>query len=158
MHRPQTGKPLPVSRPVTKPVPWTLRRGVSAAITIGALAAAAAVVAAVWLTRSPETQQRYPTGLQSVTPAPGAQVPRQSPVGARLEAGWTPSLQIDGIPIPPAQLDAGTAQLGEHFFAPGPDKAMAELPSGQVCAEITATPFAQLEAPNLTYRWCFTTF
>ena len=140
--------------------PWALRRGVSAAVTAAALAGVAAVVLTVWLTRGADTVPGagYPAGLQAVTPTPGAQVPRQSPVGARVEPGWAPTLIIDGTPIPPAQLDAGTLQLGEHFFAPGPGKAIEELPTGRVCAAVTAAPVTAQQAPDLVYEWCFTTF
>lgn len=139
-------------------VPWALRRGVSVAVTTGALVAAAAVVLAVWLTRSSETVSSYPVGLQGVVPAPDAQVPRQTPVGARVDPGWEPTLVIDGVPIPSGQLDAGTTQLGEYFFAPGEGKAISQLRSGKICAVIRATPVTALEAPDLVYEWCFTTF
>lgn len=120
--------------------------------------AALAVVAAVWLTRGPEPVSNYPVGLQGVAPSPGAQVPRQTPVGARVEPAWEPQLVIDGVSIPSSQLDAGTTQLGEYFFAPGPGKAIEELRSGRICAVVTATPVIALEAPDLIYEWCFTTF
>ncbi|WP_419945448.1 hypothetical protein [Candidatus Poriferisodalis sp.] len=139
-------------------VPWALRRGVSVAVTTGALVAAAAVVLAVWLTRGSDTVSSYPVGLEGVVPAPDAQAPRQTPVGARLEPGWEPTIIIDGVRIPSSQLDAGTIQLGEYFFAPGEGKAIERLRSGQVCAVVRAAPVTALEAPDLVYRWCFVTF
>lgn len=139
-------------------VPWALRRGVSTAVTLGALVAAAAVVLAVWLTRSGETTSPYPSGLRAVTPVPGANVPHQSPVGARLEAGWKLTLVINGTTIPADELDAGTTQLGEYFFAPGDGKAIERLRPGRSCASLTATPTIDIEAPDFAYEWCFTTF
>lgn len=139
-------------------VPWALRRGVSVAVTAGALVAAAAVVLAVWLTRGAETVSSYPVGLQGVVPAPDAQVPRQTPVGVRLDPGWEPRLTIDSVSIPIGQLDAGTVQLGEYFFAPGEGKAIERLRSGRICAVVSAAPVTALEAPDLVYEWCFTTF
>ena len=139
-------------------VPWALRRGVSVAVTAGALVAAAAVVLAVWLTRGTEVVSSYPVGLQGVVPAPDAQVPRQTPVGARLEPGWEPKLTIDGVPIPIGQLGAGTTQLGEYFFAPGEGKVIERLRSGRICAVVRASPVTALEAPDVVYEWCFTTF
>ena len=139
-------------------VPWALRRGVSVAITSGALIAAAAVVLAVWLTRGSDTVSSYPVGLQGVVPAPDAQVPRQTSVGARLESGWEPTLTIDGVPIPSSQLDAGTTQLGEYFFSPGEGKVIERLRSGRICAVVRAAPVTALEAPDLVYEWCFVTF
>ena len=140
------------------PIPWALRKGVSTAITLGVLAAAAGVVLAVWLSRGGEASPSYPSGLQEVVPVPGARVPRQSPIGARLDAGWKPTLVIGGTTIPVSQLDAGTTQLGEYFFAPGPGKAIEELRSGQTCARVTATPIVDVEAADFSFAWCFNTF
>lgn len=139
-------------------VPWALRRGVSAAITIGVITAAVAVVLAVWLTRGGEVTSAYPSGIRSVAPVPGAQVPRQSPIGVRLEAGWEPTLTIGGKAIPRSELDAGTIQLGEFLFAPGPGKAIEELRSGQTCARVIATPVVDVKAADIVYEWCFNTF
>ena len=140
------------------PTPWALRRGVSTAITLGALVAAVGVVLAVWLTRGGEPRPAYPSGLQAVTPVPGAQVPHQSPVGARLEAGWKLTLVINETTIPAGQLDAGTTQLGEYFFSPGDGKVIEKLRSGRSCARLTATPTIDTEAADFTYEWCFSTF
>ncbi|WP_419920249.1 hypothetical protein [Candidatus Poriferisodalis sp.] len=140
------------------PVPWALRKGVSTAITLAVFFAAACVVLAVWLSRGSDTSPTYPSGLQEVVPVPGAQVPRQSPIGARLDAGWKPTLVIGGTTIPAHQLDAGTTQLGEYFFAPGPGKVIEELRSGQTCARVTATLVIDVEAADLIFEWCFSTF
>ena len=140
------------------PVPWALRTGVSTAITLGVLVAAAGVVLAVWLTRGGESAPAYPSGLQTVTPVPGAQVPHQSPIGARLDPGWRPTLVINGTTIPAGQLDAGTTQLGEYFFAPGTGKVIEKLRSGQTCARVTATPTIDIEAADFSFEWCFATF
>ncbi|WP_419910498.1 hypothetical protein [Candidatus Poriferisodalis sp.] len=139
-------------------VPWALRKGVSTTITLGALVAAAAVVLAVWLTRGGEPAPAYPSGLQAVTPVPGAQVPHQSPIGARLEAGWKLTLVINGTTIPASELDAGIIQLGEYFYSPGDDKVIEKLRSGRSCARLIATPTIDIEAADFTYEWCFTTF
>ena len=139
-------------------VPWALRRGVSTAITLGALVAAAGIVLMVWLTRGDESAPAYPSGLQAVTPVPGAQVPHQSPVGARLEAGWELTLTINGTAIPAGQLDAGTTQLGEYFYSPGEGKVISKLRTGRSCARLVATPTIDIEAADFTYEWCFTTF
>ena len=139
-------------------VPWALRRGVSTAVTLGALVAAAAVVLAVWLTRGGGSAPAYPSGLQAVTPVPGAQVPHQSPVGARLESGWQLTLVINGTTIPAGQLDAGIIQLGEFFFLPGDGKVIEKLRAGRSCARLLASPTIDTEAADFTYEWCFTTF
>ena len=139
-------------------VPWALRRGVSTAVTLGALVAAAAVVLAVWLTRGGESGPAYPSGLRAVTPVPGANVPHQSPVGARLEAGWQLTLAVNGTTIPASQLGAGTTQLGEFFFSPGDGKVIERLRTGRSCARLVATPTIDVEAADFTYEWCFTTF
>lgn len=141
-----------------RPIPWALRKGVSTAVTLGALVAAAAVVLAVWLTRGGEPAPAYPSGLQAVTPVPGAQVPHQSSIGARLEPGWQLTLVINGTTIPAGQLDAGTVQLGEHFFSAGDGKVIEKLRTGRSCARLVATPTIDVEAADFTYEWCFTTF
>ena len=139
-------------------VPWALRKGVSTTITLGALVAAAAVVLAVWLTRGGEPAPAYPSGLQAVTPVPGANVPHQSPIGARLEPGWKLTLVINGTTIPASELDAGTIQLGEYFYSPGDGKVIEKLRSGRSCARLIVTPTIDIEAADFTYEWCFTTF
>ncbi len=139
-------------------LPWALRRGVSAVVTIGALAAAAAVVLVVWLTRGADPVSSYPVGLVAVVPSPDARVPRQTSVGVRVEPGWEPRLSIDGVPIPASQLDAGTIQLGEYLFAPGEGQAIDRLRGGRICAVVRASPVTALEAPDLVYEWCFVTF
>lgn len=139
-------------------VPWALRKGVSTMVTLVALVAAAGIVAAVWLTRGGESAPAYPSGLQTVTPVPGAQVPHQSPIGARLEAGWKLTLVINGTTIPAGQLNAGTTQLGEYYFAPGEGKVIEKLVPGRSCARLTASPTIDIEASDFSYEWCFTTF
>lgn len=139
-------------------VPWALRKGVSTMVTLGVLVAAAGIVAAVWLTRGGESAPAYPSGLQTVTPVPGAQVPHQSPIGARLEAGWKLTLVINGTTIPAGQLNAGTTQLGEYYFAPGEGKVIEKLVPGRSCARLTASPTIDIEASDFSYEWCFTTF
>ncbi|WP_419840834.1 hypothetical protein [Candidatus Poriferisodalis sp.] len=141
-----------------RPLPWALREGVSTAVTLFVLVAAVGVVLAVWLTRGGEPASALPAGLQSVTPVPGANVPHQSPVGARLEAGWRMTLSINGTTIPAVQLNAGTVQLGEYLFSAGDGKAITKLRSGRSCARLTATPTIDVEAADFTYEWCFTTF
>ncbi len=141
-----------------KQQPWALRRGVSTAITMFVLVAAVGIVLAVWLTRGSDAPGAYPSGIQAVTPVPGANVPHQSPIGARLEAGWKLSLVINEIPIPAEQLNAGTIQLGEYLFAPGDGKIIEKLRSGTSCARLAATPTIDVEAADFTYEWCFTTF
>ena len=139
-------------------VPWALRKGVSTAVTLGVLVAAAGIVLAIWLTRGGEPEQAYPSGVQWVRPLPGANVPHQSPVGARLDAGWQMTLVVNDTAIPADQLDAGTTQLGEYFFSPGDGKVIEKLRGGRSCARLSAAPTIDTEAASFTYEWCFTTF
>jgi len=91
--------------------------------------------------------------IVKLTPESGAQVPRQSPVGADLAPGYDGRLTINGIAIPeeqmvgardPATVDpADLARNGVRpnnrnsvYFQPGPGKVIEEYPQGPVVIEL----------------------
>ncbi len=139
-------------------VNWSLRRGVAPTITALVFAL---IVAVVWIassTRGAPRPDTFPTGLLAVIPDEGAQAPKQTLVGVSLSPGWQPTITIDGVAIPDAQLSAGTRQLGEFFFSPGEDMVFSQLRRGQVCARVVAIPTIDVEVDNIDHRWCWTSF
>ncbi|HCB34560.1 MAG TPA: hypothetical protein DEP69_05275 [Acidimicrobiaceae bacterium] len=135
---------------------WTLRRGVSAAVTGGVLVALAAVALAVYAIRGSGAPSPYPDSITAVVPAPGSQAPRQAPVGVRLRPGWQPDITIDGVAIPDTQLTAGIRELGEFFFAPRPGRVIEEIRPGRTCAAVVARPLVDVDSADVLFEWCFT--
>lgn len=130
----------------------------ASSVTIGVVLIAAGVIWFATTTRGAPQPDVYPTGLRSVIPGEGSQSPRQAAIGAALGPGWAPTVFVNGTPIPRAQLDAGTVQLGEFFFLPGEDKVIDDIRPGRNCARVTATPNIDIEADDFEFSWCWTAF
>lgn len=143
-----------------------------------AVVAVAAVVAISWVyLRTSDSSDGNSTtngetalGVENFQPSEGAQVPEQSRVGLDLTPGWDGSLTIDDVPIPESELTRdrqsdtdGGGQGAQPViedrleFAPGPDKVIEELPSGQVC--VTASLHQRADpTQQRTFDWCFTVY
>ena len=141
----------------TGPKPhWSLRRGVSFAISTAVLIGLVVIVLVVIATRgSSTTSSPYPSAVLAVVPAPGAQAPRQGPIGAQLAQGWVVNVTIEGVPIPDSQLTAGTRELNEFFFIPGAGKVIETLQPGRTCVDVVATSLVDTNSPPVSYGWCF---
>ena len=137
---------------------WSLRRGVAPTLTILVVALLLVVVWVAAASRGAPRPSTFPTGLLAVIPEEGDQAPKQTLVGVSLSPGWEPTLIIDDVPIPNNQLDAGTQQLGEFFFSPGSDMVISQLRRGLICARVIAIPIIDVEADNINYQWCWTSF
>lgn len=137
---------------------WTLRRGVSAAITAGVLIALAVIVLVIYLTRGSTAPAPYPSAVLAVVPTPAASAPRQGPIGAKLSHGWEASITIEGVPIPDGQLTAGTRELNEFFFTPGPGKVLETVQPGRTCVRVVATPLVDTNSSPARFDWCFNAF
>ncbi len=145
-------QPQPPARPH-----WTLRRGVSLAVTTAALIGIAVVVLVVIFSRgSTSSSSPYPSAVLAVVPTPNAQAPRQGPIGAQVARGWVVTLTIEGVSIPDSQLTSGTRELNEYFFMPGIDKVIETVQPGQTCVELVVTPLVDTNSPSAHYSWCFT--
>ena len=139
-------------------VNWSLRKGVASSLTILVILALGLVIWVASSTRGPPQPTTLPSGLLAVIPEEGDQAPKQTLVGVSLSPGWEPTLIIDGVSIPNNQLDAGTQQLGEFFFSPGSDMVISQLRRGLICARVIAIPIIDVEADNINYQWCWTSF
>ncbi len=139
-------------------VNWSLRKGVASSLTILVILALGLVIWVASSTRGSPQPTTLPSGLLAVIPEEGDQAPKQTLVGVSLSPGWEPTLIIDGVSIPNNQLDAGTQQLGEFFFSPGSDMVISQLRRGLICARVIAIPIIDVEADNINYQWCWTSF
>lgn len=112
-------------------------------------------VAAGFMAADPDEPLVGSRALEQLIPARDAEVLRQDVVGVDLAPGWTGRLRIDGIFIPPEQLEQDNG-LNQLIFKPGEGKVIEQLPPQQNCAEITYWQVAetadQAEPP---LRWCF---
>lgn len=119
------------------------------------LAALGLFVAAGFMAADPDEPLVGSRALEQLIPVRDAEILRQDVIGVDLAPGWTGRLRIDGIPIPPEQLEPDNG-LNQLLFKPGPGKAIERLDPQQNCAEITYWQLAEgadLAEPPL--RWCF---
>ena len=109
--------------------------------------------------------------IDAVTPLPGAEVLRQSQVGIDLASGWTAELVINGVPIPPDQVnvlrnpeapDQDAEQVGtfdrtinRFLYQPLEGRAVPELKGDENCVVATFWPLADPSATE-SVEWCFT--
>ncbi len=136
---------------------WSLRPGVSAAVTIAVIVGLAGVIIGVVLSARPDDAPTYQAGLVAVVPEPDAQSPRNSVVGVRLSPGYEPtSLVIEGAAVGLDELDAGITQQGQYYFLPGEGKSIERLQPGLTCASVRARSIVDAQLPAVNYRWCFT--
>ena len=136
----------------------SLRKGVASSWTMLVVLSLGLVIWDASSTRGAPQPTTLPSGLLAVIPEEGDQAPKQTLVGVSLSPGWEPTLIIDGVSIPNNQLDAGTQQLGEFFFSPGSDMVISQLRRGLICARVIAIPIIDVEADNINYQWCWTSF
>ncbi|MBA51161.1 MAG: hypothetical protein CL456_03460 [Acidimicrobiaceae bacterium] len=139
-------------------VNWSLRKGVASSLTILVVLSLGLVIWVASSTRGAPQPTTLPSGLLAVIPEEGDQAPKQTLVGVSLSPGWEPTLIIDDVAIPNNQLNAGTQQLGEFFFSPGSDMVISQLRRGLICARVIAIPVIDVEADNINYQWCWTSF
>lgn len=110
------------------------------------------VVGAVILAPSGEVTN-LPDAVERIAPADGAIVQRQTDLEIDLRAGYSLTLEIDGIAIPPDDLDH-TEATGRYVFRPGPDKVITEWTPGFHVVEISFDRTIGLPDPG-TLRWSF---
>ena len=139
-------------------VNWSLRKGVASSLTMLVVLSLGLVIWVASSTRGAPQPTTLPSGLLAVIPEEGDQAPKQTLVGVSLSPGWEPTLIIDDVAIPNNQLDAGTQHLGEFFFSPGSDMVISQLRRGLICARVIAIPVIDVEADNINYQWCWTSF
>lgn len=116
------------------------------------VAMVAAVVAAVQL-NSGRSVPDIP-GIVALVPGPGDLVLMQSRVGVVVSPEYGASLDVNGVAIPPDQID-DPLNPGEVLFLPGEGKAVQSLVPETNC--VTARVWALVDGPergNLR-TWCF---
>jgi len=139
----------PPPKPLINP-----RRIVLTVIVIGALVA---IGYAFTLAR---TQDQQPVvrdaAVLSVQPEPSAHVVRQTTISYQLDAAYQGVLLVDGIEIPPGQLNP-TSLTNQIAYTPGQGKATGVLAAGQHCASAQFWLRTQSRAQSRSYGWCFFT-
>ena len=112
------------------------------------------VVGAVILAPSGDAPN-LPDAIERISPADGAFVQRQTALEIDLLAGYSLILEIDGIRIPPEDIDY-TEQTGKYVFRPGADKVMTDWAPGFHVVEISFDRIVGLPDPG-SLRWSFRT-
>lgn len=109
--------------------------------------------------------------IESLTPADGAEVLRQSEVGIDLVSGYEAELIINGVFIPPGELNifrdidnpeisaeqAGTfdSTLNRFVYQPLEGRVIPELKGDENCATANFWPLSDPSARQ-SVSWCFT--
>ena len=97
-------------------------------------------------------------GIEQLIPAPGSEVLRQEQVGVDLAAGYSAELEINGVPIPPDEVNVlrsdiepsesnattGTfgTTLNRFVYQPLEGRAVPELKADENCVVATFWPLA----------------
>jgi hypothetical protein len=93
--------------------------------------------------------------VEALLPRRNAQVPQQTNVGIDLVVGWEGTLIVDGVEIPPDELQV-TPEIGLIEFTPGEGKAVEALDAGQNC--VSALIWRSEDGRGVddrTVPWCF---
>lgn len=109
--------------------------------------------------------------IDSLTPLPGSEVLRQSQVGIDLVSGYEAELIINGVPIPPDQVNvlrnpndpdnsaeqqgAFDSTINRFLYQPLEGRAVPELKGDENCVIASFWPIADPSDID-TIEWCFT--
>ena len=119
---------------------------------------AAAAGGFVWVFTGPTDtglETNLPAAVESVQPASGSNVLRQTEIVADLAAGLEGQLSLNGRPAPRDEVRV-VSGLNQYAFSPAASEEFDDL-NGLVCAVITYwRAGGSFEAPLGSYRWCFT--
>ena len=122
---------------------------------LGLLLGVLAVGAIVLAPSGDETT--LPDAVERFSPADGAIVQRQTALEIQLSPGYALELEIDGVWIPPTDMNI-TEATGRYVFRPEPGKIIAEWVPGFHVVEIS---FDRASASGLpdpgSLRWSFRT-
>ena len=128
-------------------------------VTVAVAAAAIALITGIRHTKTEDTTPVIVNGrpdvVEHLIPAQDAEVLQQSEIGIDLAPGYEGLLVLDGVTIPTEELRIVPEQ-NQVFFAPGPGRTFAALPSGQNCVTAVVWQSARGRGPtDLSFRWCF---
>jgi len=108
------------------------------------------------VTGADSTSDNLPDSVDSLVPASGSEVLRQSQVGINLAEGYDAYLIINGTEIRTAEdgliRDLGTGQI---LYQPGPDKPVEELHPGQNCIVAQVWDVLKTQSTSEPVSWCF---
>ena len=111
-----------------------------------------AIVSAVRISGDrPETEI---PGIVSLVPGPGNQVLLQSPIGVVVLPAYDASLKVNGVTIPPSEINA-PLNPGEVIFQPGAGKVINELLPNVNCVEAQVWRRELGPGTAATREWCF---
>ena len=71
---------------------------------------------------------------------------------------WRPTLTVNGVPVPDAELVDGTRQLGEFIIVPAEGKSIADIQPGLNCARVRAVQTVDEDVDDIDHSWCWTAF
>ena len=130
-------------------MPWYVKRLLLPGLVIVMIVA---IVAAVRIGSGRETPEI--PGIVSLVPGNGENVLVQSPVGLVLRPDYDAALEINGVAIPPDQIEP-PLNPGEVLFKPGVGKVITQLLPDRNCvtAEVWRRDLGSAEAS--TRDWCF---
>lgn len=104
----------------------------------------------------------YPSGgpdalpgpLESVTPGPSSIVIAQTEVIVEIALGYEVGLVVDGIPIPPGEIDAVPA-TGTFRWRPGPGSVIEAFTAGEHTVEVSWDRSGDDVPDPGAYSWTF---
>lgn len=130
-------------------MPWYVKRLLLPALVIVGVVA---IVAAVRLGSGRDTPEL--AGIVSLVPAPGDNVLIQSPVGVVVRPNYDAALTINGVAIPPDQIEP-PLNPGEVLFKPGATKVIAQLLPDRNCVTAVVWRRDLGRDAGATRDWCF---
>jgi hypothetical protein len=132
-----------------------VRNTIMALLIIGALVGIF-FVGRFAVTGADSTSENLPDAVDSLVPASGSEVLRQSQVGINLAEGYDAYLIINGTEIRTAEdgliRDLGTGQI---LYQPGPDKPVETLNSGKNCIIAQVWDVLKTQSTAEPVSWCF---
>lgn len=123
-------------------------------MTLAALGLAlAAVIAGAVIFAPSGTSPTLPDAVESYSPIDGATVLRQTQLVIDLRPGFTISLTVDGVPIPPTEISVVEAN-GLFTWTPGPEQTFPDWAPGFHTVEVTWQKVTGRPEPG-SLRWSF---
>lgn len=131
--------------------PVTRHRTVYAALVA---ALAAVVILVVLLSPSGEVRPKLPDPLESVLPAPGDAVVRQTAIEIDLPVGYRIDLYVDGEAVPTDEIGF-TESTGRWTWQPGPGRSTERWEAGEHVVRIVWDRVAGGRPDPGEYEWAF---
>lgn len=114
-----------------------------------------AIVVLTWAFAPSGVRPNYPAGLERVSPTNGETVLSQGLIEVDLEPNYELTLIVDGLEIPPDQINSVGGGTGIHLWGPGPGRAFSAWTPGE--HEVTVTFFNPTGVGGGAFTWSFRT-